>query len=80
MSEDDKAYYKEKAKGGEVRIAKRPSGGANGGNNNGGNRYTSHGVPVQAYEREERQKKHEEETMRIRIGSLIQEIPLLTGM
>lgn len=89
MSEVDKAYYKEKSKGGGTRLPKRPSvsasggscgGGSSGGGSSGGNKFTSQGVPVAVYERQERERKHEEENMRRRIGSLIQTVPLMTGM
>lgn len=89
MSKENKAYYKQKAKSGEVQISNRPGGSASGGcgssggnggesdgRSGGGNRRTTHGVPVEAYEREERERRREEENMRERINSLIQ----LTGM
>lgn len=72
MSEDDKAYYKEKSKGGDVKVSRRPT--ANTG------QLTTQGLPVALYEREEREKKHEEERMRRRVGSMVQRIPLLTGI
>lgn len=80
MSEDEKAYYKEKAKGGEVKIPRKS--GANraksGGGDSGSGIKTSHGISVSAYEQEERQKKIEEENMRRRISSMIQHVPLMT--
>lgn len=84
MSEDDKAYYKQKAKGGEVRIPKpnRSAGSASGGGSGGGakvTRYTSQGVPVEAYERDEKERKRADEKMRLRVASLIQKVPLMTG-
>lgn len=71
MSDDEKAYYKEKSKGGENRMSRRPSV------NTG--QLTSYGVPVSLYDKEERERKNEEENMRRRIGSMIQSIPLFTG-
>lgn len=71
MSDDEKAYYKEKAKGGENRISRRPAVNAV--------QLTSHGVPVSLYEKEERERKNEEENMRRRVGLMIQSIPLFTG-
>lgn len=79
MSEGDKAYYKEKAKGGDMRLAKRPSGSV-GGSSGGGIKFTSQGVPVDAYERQQKEQKHADEIMRRRIGTLIQNVPLMTGM
>lgn len=82
MSEDDKAYYKEKAKDGAVRIPKRPGGSANGGATGGGGggaKFTSQGVSVELLKREEKQKKLDEEKMRLRVGSMIQKVPLMTG-
>lgn len=79
MSDEDKAYYKAKAKGGEVRIPKRPGISTGGAGDSGGNRLTSHGVPVEIYEREQRQLKSEEENMRRRIGAMIQSISLTNG-
>lgn len=79
MSEDDKAYYKEKSKSGEVQIPKRPGGSVNGGSS-GGTKLTSQGVPVEIYDREEKERKRDDENMRRRIGSLIQSVPLMTGM
>lgn len=70
MSEDDKAYYKEKAKGADMRNSRRAPIGP----------LTTQGVPVASYDREVREKKHEEEIMRRRIGLMVQRVHLLTGI
>lgn len=79
MSEEDKEYYKAKAKGGEVRIPKpgRVSGAGGGGNGKGG--LTSQGIPIALIEQEERQRKRDDEKMRRRIGAMIQNNELMTG-
>lgn len=76
MSDDDKAYYKEKAKGGEVKVA-RPRAAANSASSS--QLYTTQGVPIAFYEEKERKEKKDLENMRKRIGSMIQQIPLMTG-
>lgn len=75
MSDDEKAYYKEKAKGGEIKVPKPRSSASS----TSTHLYTTHGVPVSMYEDEERIAKENVEMMRKRIGKMIQELPLMTG-
>lgn len=84
MSEEDKDYYRQKAKGGGLRLPKRPASGVSGGASGGGGgsvgtQLTAQGIPVAVYAREEQQRRLDEETMRRRIGSMIQQVPLMTG-
>lgn len=74
MTDDQKAYYKEKAKGGDYKIPGRAPMG------NRQEIFTSQGIPLSQIEREERLKKEAEEKMRRRIDHMIQTIPLMTGM
>lgn len=76
MSDDDKAYYREKAKGGKVKIPKPRS--ANNSSQPTG-LFTTHGVPVALYDEQQRREKEETENMRKRIGKMVQQLPLMTG-
>lgn len=69
MSDDEKAYYKEKAKSDNVRIPKPRF-----------NSYKSQDASVSTYEQKAMEKKKQTEYMRLRIGNMIQQIPLMTGM
>lgn len=77
MSDDDKAHYKQKAKGGAVKIPRRNNATKT---NPSSSLLTSQGVPVSLYEQEQRDKEIELEKMRRRIDRMVQEIPLLTGI
>lgn len=76
MSDDEKAYYKDKAKGGEVKIPKPRAQSKSTSTNQ---LYTTQGVPVALYDEERRNKEQEKENMRKRIASMIQQLPLMTG-
>lgn len=85
MSDDQKAVYKEKAKGGDVQIAKRSCGAKvdTATNKPPGSRsglFTSQGVPTSLYEQERKEKTKELTNMRLRIANLVQKLPLMTGM
>lgn len=80
MSDDDKVYYREKAKGGEVKIPKPRS--ANNSSSNSGKStglFTTQGIPVALYDEQQRREKEELENMRKRIGKMVQQLPLMTG-
>lgn len=89
MSEDDKAYYKEKSKSGDTRIGRRSggdgsfngsvNGSVNGDSNQRSGLLTSQGVPVSLYDSEQIEKKKEIENMRRRIDHMIRSIPLEKG-
>lgn len=71
MSDDDKEYYKEKAKGSGVKVSRsgsKPSG-----------LLTSQGVPCSVYEQEDKEKHMAIENMRRRVGEMVQKIPLMKG-
>lgn len=82
MTDDEKARYKDKAKGGNIRIARRPAidgdAGENGNNRSG--LLTSQGIPVSTYDREKREKEQETKRMHRRIDNMInRDVPLMTG-
>ncbi|XP_031619145.1 protein maelstrom homolog [Contarinia nasturtii] len=76
MSEDEKAYYKQKAKGGDMKIPRRNNNNTK--TSDSSSLLTSHGVPVIVYEQVEREKQMELENMRRRIGSMVQRMDLMT--
>lgn len=81
MNESEKAYYKEKAKSGEVKVPRPGKGGGDVGNGGNGEheRYTTHGIPVSVYDREKRDQEQATENMRRRVGRMIQKTDLMKG-
>lgn len=77
MTDDDKEYYKQKAKGGDLRISRNKPSGSN--NKSGPGQLTTQGIPISLIEQEEREKRIAIEHMRRRIGEMVQKIPLMTG-
>lgn len=79
MPDDDKVYYREKAKGGEVKIPKPRSANSSSNSSKPTGLFTTQGVPVALYDEQQRREKEELENMRKRIGKMVQELPLMTG-
>lgn len=85
MSDDDKTYYKEKAMGqNNVRIPRRSCGTSIASAeillSNRSISYQNQNAAVSLYEQKAKEKKRQTEYMRLRIGNMLQRIPLMTGM
>lgn len=82
MTDDEKARYKDKAKGGNIRITRRPANDGDG-DENGNTRsglFTSQGIPVATYDREKREMEQETKRMHRRIDNMLhRDVPLMTG-
>lgn len=79
MPEDERACYKQKAKGGEVKVPRRNNANAKTNNYHCSSLLTAQRVPVSVYEQEAREKEMKVKNMRRRIDNMIQEVPLMTG-